>query len=155
MTRWINLPFPPLLVKRNVTHITAVVPLDCTQGSVLYLPPTLRENSTSIIWLLLCSIVCLKQSASFLGHVWHHWGGLPVTALHSEQQRREQRGLHDPEWQRGGPAEEECWHFVGHPEGPEGPLNTPTRITHTNTPTMRQGQWTRAHTHSFYNVPLC
>ncbi|CAF96757.1 unnamed protein product [Tetraodon nigroviridis] len=57
-------------------------------------------------------------------HVRHRRGGLPVAALRAEQQRREQRGQHEAHGRRGGPAEEERRHPVGHPEGPEGRLST-------------------------------
>ena len=73
--------------------------------------------------LTLCICVCV---CVFSGHVWYRGGGLPVSALRAEQQRCEQRDQHDSDGRRGGPAEEQRRHTVGHPEGPEGRLNTHT-----------------------------
>lgn len=74
----------------------------------------------------LCVSVCISA-----GHVWYWWGGLPVSALRAEQHRCEQRSQHDPDGRRGVPAQEERRHSVGHPEGPEGHLNTPVH-THSH-----------------------
>ena len=73
---------------------------------------------------LSCMFSCRQCGCCSLcaGHVWDQRRGVSESALRAEQQRRGQRGQHDPDRRRGGPTAGQCQHAVGHPEGPAGHL---------------------------------